>query len=150
MAAASSHNEFCLFIILPRNPMAEKTSWCPPLSLSPCAPPLPYIPYRCGQFAVGCCVIPSSSSHRNPSPRRPLYYIFFFAPFFSRNDGQTSSPMRSARPHLLSNAPPTADRSRWEVRVTVTAAHLVSCAFVFEFCSVWRGDILHTCLVLKN
>jgi hypothetical protein len=46
---------------------------------------------------------PSSSP---PRPHRPLYFLFFVAPFATRNDGQTSSPTRSTRAHRLSNAPP--------------------------------------------
>jgi hypothetical protein len=36
-------------------------------------------------------------------------FIFFVPQFATRNDGQTSSPMRSARSNCLSNAPPPAD-----------------------------------------
>jgi hypothetical protein len=49
---------------------------------------------------------PSSSP---PRPHRPLYFLFFVAPFATRNDGQTSSPTRSTRAHRLSNAPPPTD-----------------------------------------
>jgi hypothetical protein len=171
---------------------------------------------------VGCCVIPSSRSHRNPCPRRPLNFIFFFAPFATRNDGQTSSPpafrpfesplqrlpprrhhpsvgccveqsssghprpmlrpscnfsmgaisapqtrgqnaararLDAGRLHQAHGEPRRCDLDPWRVYPwrgrakplggRVTAAHLVSCAFLCEFCSVWRADILHTCLVLS-
>ena len=76
----------------------------PPLLSSPCAPPLPNISQRCGRLLVGCCVSPCSRSHR--SNHRPLYFLFFVAPFATQNDGQTSSPTRSARSNRLSEAPP--------------------------------------------
>ncbi len=86
--------------------MAKKVLWCSPQSSSPCAPPRPNILQRYGRLLVGCCVSPCSRSHRNPRPHRPLYFLFFVAPFATQNDGQTSSPTRSARAHRLSNAPP--------------------------------------------
>jgi hypothetical protein len=57
--------------------MAEKMRRRPPLSSSPCAPPLPYIPQRYGRFSVGCCVPQLNKSHRNQRPHRPLYFSFF-------------------------------------------------------------------------
>ena len=55
---------------------------------------------------VGCCVIPCRRSHRNSRPNRPLYFLFFRPSIRHPNDGQTSSPMRSARSNRLSKAPP--------------------------------------------
>jgi hypothetical protein len=44
----------------------------PPPSSSPCAPSPPTISHRLGQILVGCCVPPSTGSHRNATPRHSL------------------------------------------------------------------------------
>jgi hypothetical protein len=56
--------------------MAEKTRRRPPLPLSPCAPSHLNKSHRYGRLSVGCCVLQSSRSHRNPRPHRPLYFYF--------------------------------------------------------------------------
>jgi hypothetical protein len=66
-----------------------------------------------GRFSVGCCVLPSSRSHRNPRPHCPLYFYIFFTLFAAQNDKLTASPTHSTRSNLLSNAPPIADAIIW-------------------------------------
>jgi hypothetical protein len=57
--------------------MAEKTRRRPPLPLSPCAPSHLNKSHRYVRLSVGCCVLQSSRSQRNPRPHRPLYFYFF-------------------------------------------------------------------------
>ena len=62
-----------------------------PLLSSPCAPSPQNIFHRFGRFLVGCSVLPSSRSHRNPRPRRPSLSLFFFL----RSNRTRSSPAAS-------------------------------------------------------
>jgi hypothetical protein len=57
--------------------MAQKTRRRPPLPLSPCAPSHLNKSHRYSRLSVGCCILQSSRSHRNPRPHRPLYFYFF-------------------------------------------------------------------------
>jgi hypothetical protein len=87
--------------------MAKKTRWRPPLSLKPCAPPLPYIYPNDG--VAFWLVVASSHAAGAIEIRGPIalsIFIFFVPQFATRNDGQTSSPTRSARSNRLSEAPP--------------------------------------------
>ena len=61
---------------------------------------------------------PSQSAIRGPIALS--IFFFFVAPFATRNDGQTSSPTRSARAHRLSNSPPPPTPSfGWLLRQTI-------------------------------
>ena len=72
-----NRDEFCFIYFLPPTSMAEKMRQRPPPSSSPCAPSHLTISHRFGRFLVGCCVSPSTVSHRNSWRRRPLYFNFF-------------------------------------------------------------------------
>jgi hypothetical protein len=80
----------------------------PPSSMS-CDPFHQTIFRRVCRLSVGCCVPPSTGSHRKSRPHRSLFFIFMSLYSTPPNDGKTSSPTRSALSHRLSNVPPSTE-----------------------------------------
>ena len=118
------------------------------------------LPPRRHHPSVGCCVEQSSSGHPRPM-LRPSCNFSMGAISAPQTRGQNAARARldAGRLHQAHGEPRRCDLDPWRVYPwrgrakplggRVTAAHLVSCAFLCEFCSVWRADILHTCLVLS-
>ncbi len=71
--------------------------------------------HRLCRLLVGCRFPPSTGSHRKSKPRCSLFFIFMSLYLTSPNDGQTSSPTRSALSHRLCNVPPSTEIIVWLV-----------------------------------
>ncbi len=98
-----------LFFFFPLNSTVETMRQRPPPSSSSFEPFYQTIFRRFCRLSVGCCVPPSTGSHRKSRPRRSLFFIFTSLYSTSPNDGQTSSPTCSALSHRLSNVPPSTE-----------------------------------------
>ena len=68
------------YLFLSNNSMAQMMRQQPPLSSSPCAPSPKNISHHFDRLLVGCCVPPTSRSHRNPKPRRSLFFSMLKLP----------------------------------------------------------------------
>ena len=98
-----------VFLFLPLNLTVETMRQRPSPSSTSCDPFHQTILRRLCRLSVGCCVPPSTGSDRKSRPLRSLFFIFMSLYLNSPNDGQLSSPTRSALSHRLSNVPPSTE-----------------------------------------
>jgi hypothetical protein len=120
---------FFFYYILSINSTAEPTPRRHPTRSTPGRISSPSLPHRLSLTA--CWLLCSSAKWPSKEMVRPYLY-FFVVQFDGRTDEWTPPPTRSARPHLLPDAPPTANAivhlivvySKWTAAIKIEAPPL--------------------------